>query len=146
MSSLLQILLALLSMASRAAAFGPAHEMLPSKVRLTSFGFLSVCVAFFGAALVRHVGVAGFDAPQLLPGLTMYFGFLLAVCGRKYAAEMTLHLTASAGVDIAISALGVLGLDITTDAVLYPALAWEYLATAVAIIRLHLARRSAGAA
>ena len=146
MAALLRILLALLSMASRAAAFGPAHELLPSKVRLTSFGFTSVCVAFFGAALVRHVGVAGFDAAQMLTGHAMYFAFLLAVCGRKYAAELTLYMAASAGVDIAIAALGVLGLDITTNAVRHPALAWECLAAAAAIIRLHLARRSAEAA
>lgn len=146
MGALLRIALALLSMASRAAAFGPAHELLPSKVRLTSFGFVSVCVAFFGAALVRHVGVAGHDVVQMLTGHTMYFAFLLLVCGRMFVAQLTLYMAASTGVDLTISALGVLGLDITDSAVRHPALAWEFLATVVAIIRLHHARRSTGAA
>jgi hypothetical protein len=144
MGALLRIVLALLSMASRAAAFGPAHELLPSKVRLTSFGFVSVCVAFFGAALFRHAGVAGFEVAQMLTGHAMYFAFLLLV-GRRYAAELTLYMAASTGVDLSIAALGVLGLDVTAGSVRHPALAWEFLAAGVAIIRLHLARRSAGA-
>ncbi len=146
MGALLRIIAALMTMSSRAVLFGPAHDLLPSKVRVTSFGFISVCFAFFGAALVRHVGVAGFDAVQMLTGHALYFGFLLLIAGKKYAAELTLYMAASTGVDLTIASLGVLGVDITTDAVRHPALAWEYISAAVAIIRLQLARRRAGAA
>jgi len=146
MNALFRLLAGFLAIIFTVTFGGPAHRRLPPRVRIGSFGFISMAIAFFGAAVLRHVLVGGYDLEKLLIGHALYFVFLLRVCGQKYAAELTLYMAGSVGVDITIAALGLLGLDITTDSVRHPALAWEFLAALVAIIRLHLARRSAGAA
>jgi hypothetical protein len=141
MVALLRIVLALLTMSGRAATLGPAHELLPARVRLSSFGFASVAFAFFAVALTRHFAVAGHDLVPVLASLVMYFAFLLYYCGSKYAAELTLLLAVSIGVDIGALVLGILGMDITSDAFRYRVLAWEVLASIVAIVRFRRARR-----
>lgn len=142
MNALVRLVAGLLAIVFSATFFGPAHRLLPSTVRIRSFGFTSLAVTFFGAAVLRHVLVAGYDLEKLLTEHALYFAFLLFISGSTRATELALYMAVSIGVDLVIAAVGAMGVDITGDSLRSWTLAWEFGAAAVAIVRLWVTRHN----
>jgi len=137
----LKLVVGLLSLCFRAALFGPAHELLPAKVRPTSFGFISLAVLYIVASQVRHVAVGGADVLQVLALHLSFVSLLFVLFASRHLSELALYFAASVGVDLCVAALGVSGLDITSDDVHRASFAWEMAATLVAIVRMRSDRR-----
>lgn len=136
---LLRIPFALFVISMRAAFFSSAHLLLPAKVRYRSFGFGSLLVAFFAAAIFRHVAVEKDAIAGLLPGIVVYAGLLLLIAGSKRTTELALYLAVSIGIDLVVGAVGLMGIDTTSSDMRWSQLAWEIAATAIAIARLRAA-------
>ena len=138
MRTLLRIIAALFQLSLSTAFFRPAYSLLPRQVRYASAGFIAVAVLYLVASMFRHGYVGGAPIPALLYGQLFYLGFVMLIAGSFRARELTLYLASSAGVDILVSIVGILGLvNIDNETVRGVALAWEYGAAFYAIVRMH---------
>lgn len=140
MNSFLRLLAGFVAIIFSATFGGPAHRLLPPKVRMRSFGFIALSVAFFAAAVLRHVWIGGYAFDQLFVGHSLYFLFLLSILGRTRATELALYMAVSVGVDLLVGGLGLLGFDISSDTIRARALGWEFGATAIVVVRLWVSR------
>jgi len=143
-SALLRLIAGLLWVVANATFCGRAHRLLPAKVRLGSFGFIAMTLAFLGASLLRHVVVRGLGFESVLIEQCIYLSVLLWLAGSQHLAELTLYMAASIGVDLVVAAVGAMGMDLSESALRGTALVWEYSAAAVAICRLWVAQAGAG--
>lgn len=136
--ALIRILSVLLMMALKAAFFMPAHRLLPAKVRYASFGFGSLLVAFFAAAILRHVGIEGNPLAGFLMSHALYTGLCLFIAGTR-STELALYMAVSIGIDLVASAFGAMGVNLMETAVIFATFVWEIAATVFAISRLRTA-------
>jgi hypothetical protein len=143
MTSAIRLIAALFTVVFSTAFFGPAHRLLPQKVRNLSFGFIAMVVMFFSAAIARHVLVGGADPQEFLIAHSVYFALLMAILGGGNPAALLLYMAASSGVDLVVAGAGLAGVDILDPTLRTAALAWEFVAAGSAYGRLKLARRSA---
>lgn len=143
MTHAFRLIAALLSVVFSTAFFGQSYRLLPAVVRHLSFGFVAMTLVFFAAGIARHVLVAGYGLQAFMVGHTIFFTLVLLIAGARLQAELVLYMAASSGVDLVLAGAGLAGVDITDEKLRLWTMAWEFLATAVAIFRLHGARRRA---
>lgn len=144
MSVLIRPFFAVLALAFTAAFFGPAHRFLPPKTRVSSMGFVSVVLAFFGAAVLRHSFVAETShIAQALVATTVWFLVLVALfASSRGPGCLTLVLAVSSGVDLSAALFGIVGVDIAGGATPALLLGWEVLAMVVASTRMGMHARA----
>ena len=144
MTSLPGAFAAVLAMSLRAAFFRSPHRLLPDAVNVRSTGSAALFAGFWVAGMLRHAAVVGLPPDVVATNMALYSVLLLAIAAVR-AAEVSLYLAASIGVDLTLAAVTGLGLVNSTNELLRGfALAWELSATVAAIARRRADRRASG--
>lgn len=135
MDALIRPFAAILSLCFSAAYFGPAHRMLPPKVRISSEGFVSVVITYFLASVARHAGLAEHTLTDAVIGAAVWLLPLALVLGSRGLDYLCLAMATSVGVDLTMVILGAVGLlkPLTLSPVVF---AWEVAAILVGAMRL----------
>lgn len=144
MNALLRFLAAVLQLSFTAAFFGPAYRLLPTKVRLTSPGFISVGFLFLLASLLRHWGFANLTPAAALLGAVAWLIPLYFLLGTRGADFMVLAMAVSAGIDLTACAFGLFGVDVAGSSARALLLAWEFIAIVASAARLGTAKARQG--
>lgn len=118
-----------------AAFFQRAHQHLPDKVKLASPTFWTLVAMYLLAGFIRHSLVGTEPATHVFVVLGILLALLISPFAVYYSTEVALYMAVSVGLDLAVAAVGaVTGLEMHLG---NWGLAWEVLATVVAIKRRH---------